>query len=142
MLRWDINETKKGGPFKEILDCDIFVNCIYLSKPIPPFLTKNFIKENPSNLSVIVDVSCDATNPNNPIPVYYGSSTFDEPLIQVDSKLDVIAIDHLPTLLPREASEFFVKDLMPTLINLLSYEKAKSWNQAEALFYRKCMEIK
>lgn len=31
VLKWDKEETAKGGPFPEILtDCDVFVNCILL----------------------------------------------------------------------------------------------------------------
>lgn len=31
MLKWDKEETAKGGPFPEILtDCDVFINCILL----------------------------------------------------------------------------------------------------------------
>lgn len=31
VLKWDKDETAKGGPFPEILtDCDVFVNCILL----------------------------------------------------------------------------------------------------------------
>ena len=30
IAEWDLNETKPGGPFKEILDYDILVNCILL----------------------------------------------------------------------------------------------------------------
>jgi saccharopine dehydrogenase (NAD+, L-lysine-forming) len=36
---WDIQETAQGGPFLNILEHDIFVNCIYLAHKIPPFLT-------------------------------------------------------------------------------------------------------
>jgi hypothetical protein len=36
---WDMEETKGGGPFAELVNHDVFVNCIYLAKPIPPFLT-------------------------------------------------------------------------------------------------------
>src|SRR5262249_50124464 len=39
-LEWDMEETAKGGPFPEILDNHIFVNCIYLMGSIPPFITK------------------------------------------------------------------------------------------------------
>ena len=65
---WDIKETSKGGPFNEILEHDIFINCIYLSSPIPPFLTNKTLEESGSSrrLSVMVDVSCDPNNPNNP----------------------------------------------------------------------------
>ena len=30
IAEWDIEETKAGGPFSEILDYDILVNCILL----------------------------------------------------------------------------------------------------------------
>lgn len=78
-------ETAKGGPFQEILDVDIFVNCIYLSSPIPPFLTREQIASaSPRRLSVIVDVSCDTTNPHNPIPIYNVNTTFSKPTVPVD----------------------------------------------------------
>ena len=32
IAEWDINETKAGGPFEEILQYDIFVNNIKLTK--------------------------------------------------------------------------------------------------------------
>ena len=85
-MKWDLAETAKGGPFREILDVDIFVNCIYLSSKIPPFLTADFIESEGGKdrrLSVIVDVSCDTTNPNNPIPIYGINTTFTEPTVDV-----------------------------------------------------------
>lgn len=68
MTGWDMQETAKGGPFSEILAHDIFVNCIYLSSPIPPFITLDSLKEIGADrrLSVLVDVSCDPNNPYNP----------------------------------------------------------------------------
>ncbi|KAG9311344.1 hypothetical protein JVU11DRAFT_8446 [Chiua virens] len=39
ILKWDLADTAKSRPFQEILDVDIFANCIYLSSSIPPFLT-------------------------------------------------------------------------------------------------------
>ncbi|KAG4101751.1 hypothetical protein H8356DRAFT_1654155 [Neocallimastix lanati (nom. inval.)] len=140
ILKWDRNETARGGPFKEILDVDIFINCIYLSKPIPPFLTKEML-DGERNLSVIVDVSCDATNPHNPIPVYNYCTTFDDPCIVLKTKnsrpCDIISIDHLPTLLPREASEQFVHDLLPSLLQLKAREEARVWTEAEKLYIHK-----
>jgi hypothetical protein len=52
-------ETKKGGPFQEIIDADIFVNCIYLSDPIPPFVNTETLSSPSRNLSVVCDVSAD-----------------------------------------------------------------------------------
>lgn len=30
ILKWDMAETAPGGPFKEVIESDIFINCIYL----------------------------------------------------------------------------------------------------------------
>lgn len=81
-----MDETAKGGPFQEILDVDIFVNCIYLSSSIPPFVSPAQLKAAGSNrrLSVVVDVSCDTTNPFNPIPIYSVNTTFDNPIVSVE----------------------------------------------------------
>ena len=72
MTLWGRAETKKGGPFTEILDHDIFVTCVYINSsgpPILPFLTKPML-EGKRKLSMIVDLSCDPNNANNPIPLY------------------------------------------------------------------------
>jgi saccharopine dehydrogenase (NAD+, L-lysine forming) len=81
-----MDETAKGGPFDEILDVDIFINCIYLSSKIPPFLTASQIQQAGKTrpLSVIVDVSCDTTNPYNPIPIYTINTSFKEPTVPVN----------------------------------------------------------
>ena len=86
IIKWDMAETAKGGPFQEILDVDIFVNCIYLASKIPPFVTKEQIiaAGKSRRLGVVVDVSCDTTNPFNPIPIYSINTTFSEPTVPVD----------------------------------------------------------
>jgi len=140
ILKWDMEETKSGGPFPEILESDIFVNCIYLNQKIPPFITKEMLDEE-RKLSVIVDVSCDTTNPNNPIPVYSINTTFDKPTVQVETNnpkpVEVISIDHLPTLLPRESSEQFCGDLLPTLLQLPERDTARVWIETERQFKEK-----
>lgn len=86
IIEWDMAETAKGGPFQEILDVDIFVNCIYLQEKIPPFLTKTFIETagEGRRLKVVVDVSCDTTNPFNPLPIYSVNTTFTKPTAPID----------------------------------------------------------
>jgi len=147
IIKWDMDETAKGGPFQEILDVDVFVNCIYLSSKIPPFVTYEQINAaGPGRrLRVIVDVSCDTTNPFNPIPIYDINTTFKEPTVAVtvspgNPSLSVVSIDHLPTLLPREASEQFSTDLLPSLLELPEREKARVWVEAETLFKSKLKE--
>ncbi|KZO96020.1 Formate/glycerate dehydrogenase catalytic domain-like protein [Calocera viscosa TUFC12733] len=147
ILKWDMAETAKGGPFEEILDVDVFINCIYLSSKIPPFVTLDQIyAAGPKRrLACIVDVSCDTTNPNNPLPVYTVNTDFREPILLVptgegNSPLQVCSIDHLPTLLPREASEQFSRDLLPSLKQLPNRHEARVWKEAEALFREKVAE--
>ncbi len=54
--------------------------------------------------------------------------------------LDVISIDHLPTLLPREASEQFSADLLPSLLEFPDREHARVWAEARKLFVEKLAE--
>lgn len=88
ILKWDLAETAKGGPFSEILEVDIFVNCIYLTSRIPSFVTRETINAagKERRLSVVVDVSCDTTNVNNPIPIYNVNTSFDKPTVPVQVK--------------------------------------------------------
>ncbi|GAA5892650.1 saccharopine dehydrogenase (NAD+, L-lysine-forming) [Sporobolomyces salmoneus] len=170
IAKWDMAETSKGGPFQEILESDIFVNCIYLTKKIPSFVDRESIEKigDKRQLRVVVDVSCDTTNPNNPIPIYDINTTFDKPTVDVEGikagpPLTVVSIDHLPTLLPREASDAFSNDLLPSLLTLpqaLEDRKQRQgaekpiqadeagkgpervWREAEALFFKKMGEMK
>jgi saccharopine dehydrogenase (NAD+, L-lysine forming) len=75
VLRWGLAETAAGGPFKEIVESDMFVNCIYLSSKIPNFIDMKSLEMPDRKLSVIRDASVDTTNPNNPVPVYTAATT-------------------------------------------------------------------
>ncbi|KAM0701304.1 hypothetical protein Q7P35_011665 [Cladosporium inversicolor] len=142
IIKWDIQETTaKPGPYQEIIESDVFVNCIYLSAKIPPFIDAKSLSAESRRLSVVCDVSCDTTNPHNPIPVYDINTTFSEPTVPValpegsnGLPLSVISIDHLPSLLPREASEAFSADLLPSLLGLKDWENVRVWKQAQKLF--------
>ncbi|KAF2863525.1 Formate/glycerate dehydrogenase catalytic domain-like protein [Piedraia hortae CBS 480.64] len=140
IIKWDIQETSaRPGPYKEIVDADIFVNCIYLSAAIPPFLDKASLNSPDRRLSVVCDVSCDTTNPHNPVPIYNVNTTFDSPTVAVEGveDLSVISIDHLPSLLPREASEDFAGALLPYLLKLDHWEEEPVWRRAFELFKKK-----
>jgi saccharopine dehydrogenase (NAD+, L-lysine-forming) len=117
---WDIEETQSGGPFDQILDHDIFVNCVFVSKPTAPFITPEMVKA-PRTLSIICDVSCDLSSKVNPLPIYTQTTTFDQPLLRVahgSHPTDLIAIDHLPSILPVESSHDFSSQLCPHLLEL------------------------
>jgi len=137
--KWDMAETKKGGPFTEILDVDVFVNCILLMTPIPPFISRELL-ERPRNLSVMVDVSCDTSNPHNPVPVYTGNTTFLHPTQRVIQSpvFDVISIDHLPSLVPLESSSEFGDQLISHLIQC---GNSSVWTRAEKLYHDMCDKV-
>jgi len=77
----------------------------------------------------------------DPIPIYDINTTFAKPTVAVDVKtgppLSVISIDHLPSLLPREASEAFSSALLPSLMTLKDRKSTPVWQQAEKLFHEK-----
>lgn len=129
---WDIEETKVGGPFKAINDHHIFVNCVLVNKDLPPFVNTASLSDENRTLSVIADVSCDPYGSYNPLPVYSSCTTFDSPCIKVEAagpKLELIAIDHLPSLLPKESSEDYGEQLFPHIASLAS-EATVVWHNA------------
>ena len=131
---WDIEETRDGGPFEAILDFDVLINCVLLQPDTPPFLTPELVMR-PRKLHTIVDVSCDPGSPWNPLPIYEHTTTLADPVVRlVDSPpLSLSAIDHLPTLLPRESSEVFAAQLLPFLRNRTS----ATWQRCDTLFQEK-----
>lgn len=52
-------------------------------------------------------------------------------------RISMIAIDHLPSLLPRESSEAFSGALLPHLLELKNKESNPVWKGAEKLFHDK-----
>jgi saccharopine dehydrogenase (NAD+, L-lysine-forming) len=74
----------------------------------------------PRRLSVIGDIACDPTSEFSPVKVYDRVTTWDEPALRVHDAppLDVTAIDNLPSLLPRESSEDYAAQLLPSLLTL------------------------
>ncbi|KAF4594946.1 saccharopine dehydrogenase protein [Ophiocordyceps camponoti-floridani] len=145
ITRWDLDETRgRDGPYEEIAQHDIFLNAIYLSKPVPPFVNGQLLSKAGRKLAVVVDVSCDTTNPHNPIPIYDVNTTFDDPTVlaqvegdQNSGSLAVISIDHLPSMLPREASEAFSQGLHESLLQLKDRRTSRVWADAEKLFHDK-----
>jgi alpha-aminoadipic semialdehyde synthase len=111
----------------------ILINAIYWEKKYPRLITKKHLKEHYnekiSKLKVIGDISCDikgaiectleCTNPGNPVFVYnpvkdkirYGTC---------GNGLVIMAIDNLPSLIPRESSIYFsniLKNFTPDIVN-------------------------
>ena len=135
-------ETKKGGPFVEITQADIFINCVLINTDLPPFITDELLNNEQRKLSVIVDVSCDPYGSYNPLPIYQQCTTFKSPCLRIDDTklLDLIAIDHLPSLLPKESSEDYGAQLLTHLLTLDDKSQGV-WPKALALFNNKTKDL-
>lgn len=145
ITEWSTAETKGKGPFVEILEYNIFVNCILLNEKIPPFLTKEMLDTDERSLSIVVDISCDPNSPNNPLPFYDACTSFKQPSVRVSlpkssKPLDVVAIDHFPSLLPRESSTRFANDSTPHLLKLDQVDTYCVWVNAKKIFDLKAAE--
>ena len=139
---WDLAETKSGGPFPEILEYDIFVNCVLTSTSSRPFINSDLIKST-RKLLVISDVSCDPGNEYNTIPLYDHPTSFDFPYhtIMADSQpLYIAAIDNLPAMFPKESSVDFEKQLLPYLIDFRD-DNCGVWGRAKKVFDAKLAKI-
>lgn len=143
VIKWDMAETAKGGPFKTINDMDILVNCVFVQQDLPPFTTIEALSDDDRQLRTIVDVSCDPYSSFNPLPIYNSCTTFDQPLLTIKAgkqPLQLMAIDHLPSLLPKESSEDYCNQLVEHLKNLNDATCQQSnpvWQRALNLFEQK-----
>ena len=134
VTQWDMAETAHGGPFPEVLGHDIFLNCIFARPGTPVFVPAD-AGERERRLSVIGDIACDPTSDFSPIKVYDRATDWDAPALRVhdDPPLDVTAIDNLPSLLPRESSEDYAAQLLPSLLTLGDLDSGV-WRRAKAEF--------
>ncbi len=134
VTKWDMAETAHGGPFPEVLAHEIFINCILARPGTPVFVPKSALGA-PRQLTVIGDVACDPDSDYNPVPVYDRATTWAAPVIRVHQAppLDVMAIDNLPSLLPRESSEDFAGQLLASLQTLDTLDRG-IWGRAAETF--------
>jgi saccharopine dehydrogenase (NAD+, L-lysine-forming) len=93
---------------------DIVFNCILLD----PAYANVWIKptDTVAKPLLIVDISCDYSKPNNPIAIYNTGTTFQTPVLNYTKNISIIAIDNLPSLLPRDSSTEFSNRLTELLL--------------------------
>ncbi len=134
VTKWDMVETTSGGPFPEILQHDLFLNCILARPGTPVFVPREALTA-PRKLTVIGDVACDPDSDYNPVPVYDRATTWDKPAVRVAQNpvLDVTAIDNLPSMLPAESSDDYAAQLLPSLLTLTDIEGGV-WGRARATY--------
>ncbi len=134
VTKWDMAETANGGPFPEILDHDLFLNCIFARPGTPVFVPREALAAD-RKLTAIGDVACDPDSDYNPVPVYDRATTWEAPALRVAENpvLDVMAIDNLPSMLPVESSEDYAAQLLPSLLTLTDPGRGV-WGRAKATF--------
>lgn len=113
---WDLAET---GDLDRpaLLAHDVMVNCVLATTPVPPFVREQDLDDPVRRLRTLSDVTCDVGSPLNVLPVYDRTTEWTDPVrrLRKEPPLDLIAIDNLPSLLPRESSVDFSADLTPWL---------------------------
>ncbi|MFI1994558.1 saccharopine dehydrogenase [Actinoplanes sp. NPDC020271] len=131
---WDLAETRDLDRVA-IRAHDLLVNAVLVNAPAEPFVTDADVVDASRRLSVIADVTCDVGSPHHLIPVYAETTSWAAPVVDAGTPhapLDVIGIDNLPSLLPREASAAFSADLTPLLARLDTSDEV--WHRCRSRF--------
>ncbi len=117
---WDVDETRTLDRAR-VVEHDILVNTVFADGPGPPFLTVRDLTRSDRQLRTVSDVTCDVTSACNRLPVNDQATSWAAPARALHSgprPLDILAVDNLPSLIPRESSAAFSADLMPHLVTL------------------------
>ncbi|MFN0016265.1 MAG: NAD(P)-dependent oxidoreductase [Saprospiraceae bacterium] len=106
---------------------DIFINGIFYDPKAPKFFEIADLINPSFRIQVVADVSCDMM-PDASVPVTIRSSTIADPVFGINrltgaecpafspDGVDVMAIDNLPSELPRDASGFFGQQLIDNVL--------------------------
>jgi saccharopine dehydrogenase (NAD+, L-lysine-forming) len=136
---WDLAETRDLDR-AALLAHDMLVNCVLATAPVPPFVREEDLDDPARRLRTLSDVTCDVGSPLNVLPVYDRTTEWTDPVrrLRKDPPLDLIAIDNLPSLLPREASADFSAALTPVL---LDFGVTGPWGRCLDRFHAACREL-
>lgn len=136
--RWDQEETQRLDK-PALLGHALLVNCVHSAVPTTPFVEEGDLVA-PGRLRVVADVTCDVGAPTNLVPLNDEVTSWTRPVRRFGASgmppVDVIAVDNLPSLLPREASEVFSGDLTPQLVDLAAPAPTAPWLAARAAYDR------
>ncbi|MFC8343561.1 saccharopine dehydrogenase [Streptomyces sp. NPDC057280] len=135
---WDLDETRNLDR-PALLAHDVLVNCVLATTPVPAFVREADLDDPARRLRTLSDVTCDVGSPLNVLPVYDRTTEWDDPVrrLRKEPPLDLIAIDNLPSLLPRESSEDFSASLLPLL---LDFGTGGPWGRAADRFHQASRE--
>lgn len=135
---WDLAETRDLDR-RALLDHDALVNCVLATTPVPPFVRPADLDDPARRLRTLSDVTCDVGSPLNVLPVYDRTTEWTDPVRRLakEPPLDLIAIDNLPSLLPRESSADFSRALLPQLLDFAG----APWDRCRDRFRQACGEL-
>ncbi|MFI7500111.1 saccharopine dehydrogenase [Streptomyces sp. NPDC049687] len=136
---WDLAETRDLDR-RALLDHEVLVNCVLATTPVPPFVREEDLDDPARRLRTLSDVTCDVGSPLNVLPVYDRTTEWTDPVrrLRKEPPLDLIAIDNLPSLLPRESSTDFSAALLP---QLLEFPAGGAWARCLDRYHRACREL-
>ena len=134
MLKIEYIIIDRNYDMTKLIEFDIIYNCILLDESYNKiWFNKNTKFE--KNL-VISDISCDYSSINNPIQLYNKSTNWKEPIFKYNEYVDIIGIDNLPSLLPKESSDFFSERLLNLLLDYKS-DSNNYWQNCIKTYYEK-----
>lgn len=127
--------------FEEFLPfLSVIINAVYWDERYPRLVSIDYLKKNPKQkLMLISDISCDingsiqitkkATKSDNPAYVYnpYTDEITDG---YAGEGIVNLAVDNLPTELPRDSSTEFSRSLMPFVDGIVSIDLDKPFDEA------------
>ncbi|GGX01072.1 saccharopine dehydrogenase [Streptomyces chartreusis] len=136
---WDLAETRALDR-PALLAHDVLVNAVLATTPVPPFLREEDLDDPGRRLRTVCDVTVDVGSSLNVLPVYDRTTEWTDPVrrLRKEPPLDLIAIDNLPSLLPRESSADFSSALLP---QLLQFETGGPWGRCRDRFHQACREL-
>lgn len=135
---WDLAQTRDLDR-PALLAHDVMVNCVLATTSVPPFVREQDLDDPDRRLRTLSDVTCDVGSPLNVLPVYDRTTEWADPVrrLRKEPPLDLIAIDNLPSLLPRESSVDFSAALTP---QLLDFGAGGAWGRCLARFHEASRE--
>ena len=142
ITEWDIEETKNLDR-DALFSHEILVNCVLVNGPGLLLATPEHLSSSSCHLRMISDVACDPFSSFNPLPVYGEPTSWQEPFISLGKNgqggnIELTSIDNLPSLIPKESSEDFSEQFLPSLMN---FDQGEEWLAAKAIFEQKLKEI-
>ena len=128
------NNYSRNSDKSNLKSNDILFNCIVLHELSTEIW---FDKETVFDKNIVIsDISCDYSKTNNPINIYSENTTWENPVFQYNNFVDIIAINNLPSLLPKESSNFFSSKCVD-LLNDIHNDENLYWKNNEMVFYDK-----